>query len=281
MITVSIPPNWESWRKEARALLEQDIPPQEILWQEDISTSSQTSLFSSPPPPASPQNNSPNPKFKFSRAFYDKAEKVACFRDPKRWNLLYRLIWRMSHGEPHLLKIATDPDVHQFEKMRQAVSRDMHKMRAFVRFHQVDSDDSNSMDSSSPYIAWFEPAHYIVRLNASFFQKRFTSMNWSILTPDLCCHWDGQEIQFSEGIPLQLKPKLEDDLNTLWKEYYRSIYNPARLKIKAMQTEMPKKYWKNLPEADLIEELIQEAQPRTQKMIEKSRSDKKSNLKGF
>ena len=35
-----------------------------------------------------------------------------------------------------------------------------------------------------------------------------------------------------------------------------------------MQTEMPKRYWKNLPEADLIEELVRESKGRVTKMLE-------------
>jgi DNA polymerase len=36
---------------------------------------------------------------------------------------------------------------------------------------------------------------------------------------------------------------------------FPSIFNPARLKVKAMAKEMPKKYWRNLPEARMITEM--------------------------
>ena len=49
-------------------------------------------------------------------------------------------------------------------------------------------------------------------------------------------------------------------------EYYRNIFNPARLKVKAMQAEMPKKYWKNLPEAAAIPEMIATAEARARAM---------------
>jgi uracil-DNA glycosylase family protein len=54
----------------------------------------------------------------------------------------------------------------------------------------------------------------------------------------------------------------------LWLTYYASIFNPARLKVKAMQAEMPKKYWKNLPEAALIPELVAAAPSRVAAMAE-------------
>jgi hypothetical protein len=39
----------------------------------------------------------------------------------------------------------------------------------------------------------------------------------------------------------------------------REHFQPARVKVHAMQVEMPKKYWRNLPEATLIPELLHEA----------------------
>ena len=59
----------------------------------------------------------------------------------------------------------------------------------------------------------------------------------------------------------------EDALDDLWRTYYRSIFNPARLKVRAMQSEMPKKYWKNLPEAELIAELIAGSAGRVDEML--------------
>ncbi|MCY7398164.1 MAG: UdgX family uracil-DNA binding protein, partial [Sphingomonas bacterium] len=53
--------------------------------------------------------------------------------------------------------------------------------------------------------------------------------------------------------------------------YYASIFNPARVKVKAMTKEMPKKYWKNMPETALIGELLAGAQKREAAMIETSR----------
>jgi DNA polymerase len=62
------------------------------------------------------------------------------------------------------------------------------------------------------------------------------------------------------------KPDLADPADALWLTYYASIFNPARVKVKAMQAEMPKKYWKNLPEAALIPELVASAQARVADM---------------
>jgi DNA polymerase len=114
----------------------------------------------------------------------------------------------------------------------------------------------------------------IVRLNAPFFKKRFAGMSFSILTPDECMHWNGAQLSFTAGVSKSQAPD-EDELEILWKGYYRSIFNPARVKIKMMQTEMPKKYWKNLPEAEIIEELIRESSDLVNGMMEEDNRELK------
>jgi DNA polymerase len=91
-------------------------------------------------------------------------------------------------------------------------------------------------------------------------------MPWSILTPDACAHWDGHSISITPGVAKAEAPS-EDRLEETWRRYYASIFNPARLKVQAMRNEMPKKYWRNLPEASLIEPLIAGAGRATEAMI--------------
>jgi uracil-DNA glycosylase family protein len=61
----------------------------------------------------------------------------------------------------------------------------------------------------------------------------------------------------------------DDRLEAYWRAYFASIFNPARLKIAAMTSEMPKKYWRNLPEAAAIPELVRHARERTEAMVER------------
>ena len=118
-------------------------------------------------------------------------------------------------------------------------------------------------------VAWFEPQHHIVEAAAPFFRDRFATMRWSILTPECCAHWDGEELRFSAGVALETAPA-SDGMEDLWRTYYASIFNPARLKVGAMTAEMPQHYWKNLPEAQLIPSLIAGAEARTGAMVSAS-----------
>jgi uracil-DNA glycosylase len=95
-----------------------------------------------------------------------------------------------------LLEQVTDPDVHRANRLSQSVRRDTHKMRAFLRFREVSEgagDEDAGDRSTTRYMAWFEPAHFIVEANAAFFVRRFATTTWSILTPYRSAHWDGRE----------------------------------------------------------------------------------------
>ena len=98
--------------------------------------------------------------------------------DKERFALLYRLLWRLAH-EPRLRNDPIDADMRCSPQMAQAVRRDMHKMKAFVRFREVGRAPGEPL-----HVAWFEPAHHIVEATAPFFASRFTSMRWAILTPE-------------------------------------------------------------------------------------------------
>lgn len=243
-----------TWREAARILLENNISPKEVLWE------ATDNLFSA----SSKLESSPKTPVKVPVAFVDMAQSVACHNDPSRWAILYQILWRLTRGgERHLLAIASDPDMAKARLLEKGVRREIHKMHAFVRFKLIDTDAATGRER---YAAWFEPDHFIVEAGTPFFRSRFANMDWSIFTPKGCAHWDGKQLHYTAGIP-QNPVENPDVLETAWRTYYRNIFNPARLKVKAMQAEMPKRYWKNLPEADLIEELIDESKGRVANML--------------
>lgn len=267
MQQVTIKPNFLAWRTRARELLMSGVEPAETFWSDGYG--GQSDLFPELVVKARDSKQkvgNDNSEFRTPKAFLDLAEAVSCHRDESRWGLLYRILWRIARrGERHLLSLPTDSDVQKANALAKEVGRDCHKMRAFVRFRKV---AENAETGREQFVAWFEPMNHIVRYNAAFFQKRFTGMDWSILTPDECVHWDGIKLQYSEGVS-QSKAPADDALEELWLSYYKNIFNPARLKLKAMQSEMPVKYWKNLPEASLIHDLTKTASTKRDEMIER------------
>ena len=185
--------------------------------------------------------------------------RVICNADPERFALLHRALAALR-DRPGLLDDAADPLVNRLYVLDKAVRRDVHKMRAFVRFRAVEDAEGER------FVAWFEPEHHIVRLNSGFFTRRFAQMRFSILTPELCLHWDGA-LAFTPGA-LRADAPDGDPLEATWKTYYANIFNPARLMVNAMTKEMPRKYWKNMSETALIPELVAGAARRTRGMID-------------
>jgi DNA polymerase len=49
-----------------------------------------------------------------------------------------------------------------------------------------------------------------------------------------------------------------DAHETLWRTYYRSICNVARINPRTMQREMPQRYWRNMPETAEIPTLVRD-----------------------
>ncbi|WP_293907884.1 UdgX family uracil-DNA binding protein [Phenylobacterium sp.] len=257
--------DFDGWRQAARDLRARGVAPEAALWTVD----GDNSLFrpadadleevaGSPPKPG------PGATFSVPKAFVDLAGRAILHRSDERFALLYRLLWRLQ-DQPHLLRIASDPDVARAHDFASAVGRAAHKMKAFVRFRCAFDDQGEA------YVAWFEPAHRVVAATAPFFARRYANQRFSILTPDLCVHWDRCDLTVTPGADPADAPR-EDALEDFWRTYYASIFNPARLKPKAMQREMPKMYWRNLPEAGLIPQLIAGAEARTTDMVRQAPS---------
>ena len=244
--------DFDGWRKAARTLVLNDASPSEVTWRVQGDA---PELFEPTAPPPEP----PNETFNVPAKFVELAKAAILHRDGERFAILYRLLSRLR-GNHDLMMVATDPDVAKITAMAKAVHHDEHKMHAFVRFREI------GREQKAHYIAWFEPEHHIVELAAPFFARRFADMPWSILTPDVCAHWDGHAVSITPGVSKAEAPT-EDRLEETWRRYYASIFNPARLKVKAMQTEMPKRYWRNLPEASLIKPLIESAERAASAMI--------------
>jgi len=236
--------SFASWRSLARARLAAAVRPDDVIWS-DWRT---PSLFAADPT-ATARAAATIPTI--SRELLDLLEMLACYRDATRWDLMYRLTWRVVNENRALLQNQVDIDVRTARLWSKEVSHDVHKMHAFVRFHEVLGDDGVPR-----YVAWFEPRHEILHYAAPFFEKRFGNMRWMIATPDGAAVWSGSATEFVDSPGRSAVPR-SDSTHELWRTYYRNICNVARVNPKLMQREMPQRYWRHLPEATEIHELLQ------------------------
>lgn len=237
-----------AWRESARMAISHRITPDCIDW------NGGGGLFASQPLPKTIGTH----QIQVPQAFLKLAGSVIWHSAPERFDLLYRAVWRLDQRDGNPMSQA-DELGRRLNLMSKSVGRDIHKMHAFVRFKEVPSESSRRR-----FAAWFEPEHYTLEPGSSFFVRRFADMDWMIATPDLTARFENGDLSFHPG---GARPDLPDDASEeLWATYFANIFNPARIKLNAMQSEMPKKYWKNLPETRLIPEMLKDAEARVERM---------------
>lgn len=269
-VVLQKPDDFAGWRDNARRLAAQRVSPDQVHWRfpgegDDLFAGSSRANDCGREAAGAEASAQPRRDLRVPKRFIELAELVACHRDDDRFALLYRLLCRIQ-DEPKLLELTTDADVFRLERMARSVRRDIHKMTAFVRFKEMKREDG------PVYLAWFEPEHHILDRATAFFRDRFATMRWSIITPERSVSWDLETLHFGLGGTKADVPA-EDATDATWRTYYASIFNPARLHIDAMKREMPQKYWKNLPEAELIVPLIRSAGEREAAMIAKAQAE--------
>lgn len=249
------------WRARCRALLEQGVPPDAVLWRspDDPGQTSLMTLFDGEQESGQAGESVTSPHV--PRAFVSSSRLAMHHSDPQRWTILYRVLWRLTHGEPGLMEVRIDRDVARLHAMEAEVRRESHKAKAFVRFRKVVGEDG-----SEHFIAWHRLDHPVLPHIAPFFVDRFASMRWTILTPRGSMSWDLEQLHHGPACGREQAPD-HDELEVLWKTYYRAIFNPARIKIAAMMSEMPQKHWPTMPETEIIRELLREAPDRVREMV--------------
>ena len=246
------PDDVDAFRRVAKRLLAAQVKPADIIWTDEAANW----LFGGSLPNDEKTMTVP-------RSFLDLATLVACHRDEARWHLLYTALWRIDRGEHAVMERATDPLIHKLLQMAASVRHDQHRMTAFVRFRSV----ANSGEDH--FVAWYQPCHQILRGTASFFINRFANMRFSIVTPDLSLHWDTHAERYSSGLRREHMSS-DDAVEEWWRGYYAATFNPARTNARLMQRHMPKRFWRDLPEAKAIAALVDEAGARTERMIQSS-----------
>ncbi|MBT0587041.1 TIGR03915 family putative DNA repair protein [Alteromonas oceanisediminis] len=255
-ISINSVPGYSEWRTASRECLAQSIAPEHIVWQG--SQSLQDDLFGDAE--QSPGVCEAQTRHRIPNSVLVLFNYALCHRDTSRFALCYRVLWRVIFENKNLIELKTDKDVLHLYTLAKAVKRDAYKMSAFLRFRGV------TLDGQEHFIAWYEPEHYSLEIKLDFFKTRFKNMRWSILTPYRAAHWDTEKLILEDNPDPSVFPE-DDRIEKYWLTYYANIFNPARIKKDAMLSSMPKKYWKNMPETALIDDMIRESDTRARRMI--------------
>lgn len=237
------------FRAMARRCLTLDIAPAGV----SFASPDAAPLFDRVPEEEAPAS------FSVPKSYAELLKLAICHQAPDRFSLLYDVLWRIRHGETALADNPADAAVARLNDYARNVRRDIHKMHAFLRFREQRIEDR------TVFTSWFEPKHFILHQAVPFFVDRFSTMEWFIATPIGTAAWNGSELVY--GPPVERAPPTADAvLDETWLTYYRTTFNPARLRLKAMATEMPRHYWANMPETRLIPTMVADSGRRLQDM---------------
>ena len=186
-ITLDGETDFDGWRNAARALALNNVSPSDVTWGVH---GNEPELFE---PSAMPPLEPPHGTFNVPAKFVELAQAAILHRD------------RRAVCDPlsPAVAVAWQPrSARRGDRSRRCAGQRDGKSRASRRAQDArlcPLPRSRPRDGQR-YIAWFEPEHHIVELAAPFFARRFADMPWSILTPDVCAHWDGHAVSFTPGV---------------------------------------------------------------------------------
>jgi uracil-DNA glycosylase len=265
IVTLKRPDDASGFLHALGALLRDGVSPDRVTWHDG--TRRQDDLFAPNDElePAAPEGGtSLTLPSSLPPEFIALARRVVTHDDAERFQRLHDYV-RSLQADARTWSDRLDPRRIALERMAHDVGREVHKMHAFVRFRVVRENG----DDEPWHVAWHEPAHHVVRAATPFFVKRFASMRWAILTPRGSVRWDRTTLQHAAAASRADAPPA-DAGEALWIAYYRSIFNPARVKVAMMKKEMPVRFWPNLPEAAAIAPLLRNADARVERMREQT-----------
>jgi probable DNA metabolism protein len=192
-VPLSDPVDVAGFHSEATRLLAQQVPPDTVHWsaapaqsvdEEDLDAG-RAAIHNRAARAIIPQS------------FIRMSELVVLHRDPQRFDLLYRSLWRLVY-EPELKKDYGDADLARLRQMAQAVRRDIQKMKAKLVFQPV------MLHGESVPLARYEPSHYVGEVVGAWLAKQDPARRWVLLTPDRSLLWNGERLLSAPAVaPMQ------------------------------------------------------------------------------
>ena len=279
MKRISIEPSFAAWRRAARELLRQGVEPGLIEWLEvegaaaggggsealrderfpAVAAAGATSAATAADTPSKASTNSPSASDTslaaptltapaIPRDLLARLKTAACFRAPDRWALLYRILWRWTHGERHVLDLA-DADGAQLAQRIQSVEGETEALVVFTLFRRRDP----SMGLPE-FVGWYEPHHDLLERAAARFARRMGDSTWMLATPQGAAFWNGMLLRIgrpateeSEQAAHALPPDVmageattSEPTETLWLAYYARVFNAGTAPV-------PLRYWRTPP----------------------------------
>jgi DNA polymerase len=177
------------FHSEATRLLAQQIPPDTVEW--TAAPAQQVEEEPLDAVRAAIRNRAA--RAIIPQSFIRMSELVVLHRDPQRFDLLYRSLWRLVY-EPELKQDFGDADLARLRQMAQAVRRDIQKMKKRMEFRD------EVLKGEPIAVCWYEPAHFTCEIVGNWLAGREPGQRWLLLTPDRSLRWDGARLLMAPAL---------------------------------------------------------------------------------
>jgi probable DNA metabolism protein len=178
--------------------------------------------------------------------------RVFLSEDEKAWNASFKIITAIFKTGIAILENFGDVDVLYFAQTLKKVSRERHRMKAFVRFQK---------SSDGMYFALIEPDFNVLPLVADFFRKRYADQLWliydvkrkygllydKVAVSEVALSPEQKQSLTAPVIAISLDEQ-DEKFQNLWQQYFKSTNIEARKNLKLHLQHVPKRYWKYLVE---------------------------------
>lgn len=165
-------------------------------------------------------------------------------------NTLLNYMQLVFSKEFHIASNYSNPEVLKITQVAKMVTREKHRMEAFVRFE---------LTKDNIYVSTVEPDFNVLPLIAPHFKDRYADQKWLIYdikrAYGLYYNLKNLEIitfevenQFIKKIDSKHFSEKETDFQKLWSTYYQSVNIKSRKNTKLHIQHIPKRYWKYLTE---------------------------------
>ncbi|WP_338332530.1 UdgX family uracil-DNA binding protein [Acetobacter sp. LMG 32666] len=215
--------DFATWRAASRHYVLAGVLPQSLRWR--VAVTPQDIVWSAPSMDHSPAQ--PSQALTLSRRFVGVLGEALQAHDPERFDVLYRIMYRLTHGELELTS-RSDPDLQQLRQYVLAVRAET------LRFREAFSAFSAQRMHNVLHSA---PAHYILEANARYCMER-NARSWRVEAPYRRMEWAGG-LRFAAGTDVVRK---EDDLQWqadgtgIWRGYSLSLLPPNRKDVESAAT---------------------------------------------
>ena len=215
--------DFATWRAASRYFVLAGVLPQSLRWR--VATTTQDIAWSVPStdhPPAQPPQ-----VFTLSRRFVGVLGEALQARAPGRFELLYRIVYRLAH-EGLELTSRHDPDLQQLRQYVLAVRADT------LQFREVFSAFSAQ---GAHNVLHHAPAQYILEANSRYCMER-NARSWRVVAPYRRMEWAGG-IRFAPGTDVAPKEdglQWQADGTGVWRGYNLSVLPPHRKDVETAPT---------------------------------------------